>query len=103
MENRQAIVRRIAANHNLTLIEIIEEQESGSDRTRAGLARVLEAIQSGKASHIVTPDRARISRDARHWLDIEDILTDARAVLVTEEGVTDYRQLDRQKLPQRVI
>lgn len=103
MENRQAIVRRIADNHNLNLIEIVEENESGSNRERLGLARVLAAVQTGKATHIVTPDRARISRDARHWLDIEDILTDSRAVLVTEEGIVDYRQLDRQKLPQRVV
>jgi len=90
---QRATNRRTAAEYGLTIIETVEIVESGAEVARTpGMARVLEAIASGRAQGVVLAEYSRLFRPDR-WTDLAVLQTfaDHGALLYLPSGPIDLR------------
>ncbi len=84
--------RRLAAQHNLPVHEVLIERASGGSLAgRPELLKLLLLCRRGEVSHILCTFSDRLSRlDGRDRWDFEEALQDGSVTVITTTGVTPY-------------
>jgi DNA invertase Pin-like site-specific DNA recombinase len=104
LEDRAGQVRQLAAEHGLTLVEVLREAESGvTIADRPVFSRLLDLCRRRECTHIVTPEQARVLRgDKRDEAEIEDVFSDAGITLVSHEGKLEFGSEEFDPLPYEI-
>jgi DNA invertase Pin-like site-specific DNA recombinase len=86
-EYQRATIERLAAQHNLDVIDVYEEvNKSGGDNTRPLWNKALDRIESGEAKALVCWNLSRFSRSLPDAVKALDRIHAAGGELYTEEG-----------------
>jgi site-specific DNA recombinase len=86
------ICRAYCERHDYEVIEVItDDGKSGRTLNRPGLVRVYELITAGKADAVVVTSLGRLTRQADHWLMLQEKLSQAggTVLIVNEEGTSE--------------
>ncbi|NHN55864.1 recombinase family protein [Calidifontibacter sp. DB0510] len=83
VDRQRAAITRAADRLGLTVTEeFIDLGYSGMSRDRPGLLRLLDRAATGRVGYCIVAQADRFSRDAEHYADIDQALSDAGVAIV---------------------
>ncbi|MGM0873814.1 MAG: YneB family resolvase-like protein [Bacillota bacterium] len=95
IERQREELERLAAIHNIDVVRIIEERQSGYDVDRDGMVEVLALIKDKQASMLLIQDDTRLGRGHAKIALLHEIRKlDAKVFTLNEQGEPELSESD---------